>query len=275
MMTLRKSCIATESALLLAGLVFACAAQASGAAGTVTQLSGPLLVQAQDGRAKIVASGSRLEVGDKLMTGGDAYAEIRFIDGSAVILQPDTQLAIDAFSYDESRPGADRATLRIAEGGLRMTSGAIAARSPGRHTLVAPPGTIAVSRSTFIVSYAPPSHVASNTRIHLASLSTGTLSDAPAPPLVIAQASTSPGGGLQPGLYVQVIDGLIHLTNNGGAQSFAAGQFGYTANFTQPPVVLPNNPGLQFTPPPSFSSTGSTNSASASNKSAAVDCEVR
>ncbi len=57
---------------------------------------------------------------------------------------------------------------------------------------------------------------------------------------------------LAPGLYVHVIDGLIHLTNDGGLQSFAAGQFGYTPNVQQPPVVLPLNPGMQFTPPPSF-----------------------
>jgi hypothetical protein len=65
-----------------------------------------------------------------------------------------------------------------------------------------------------------------------------------------------PTPGLNPGLYVQVLDGMINVTNGGGSQNFTAGQFGFTPGFNQPPVILPNNPGLQFTPPPSFSNTG-------------------
>jgi hypothetical protein len=80
---------------------------------------------------------------------------------------------------------------------------------------------------------------------------------------------------LPPGLYVQVIDGLIHVSNPAGAQNFAAGQFGFTS-FNQPPVILPKNPGLIFTPPPTFSSNtlGPTATAS-SGPSNTVDCEVR
>jgi hypothetical protein len=58
--------------------------------------------------------------------------------------------------------------------------------------------------------------------------------------------------GLPIGLHVQVIDGVINLTNKGGSQSFSAGQFGYVASFARPPVIVPANPGIQFTPPPSF-----------------------
>jgi hypothetical protein len=32
-------------------------------------------------------------------------------------------------------------------------------------------------------------------------------------------------------LYVQVIDGLILLSNQGGTQQFSAGQFGFTPTF--------------------------------------------
>ena len=65
----------------------------------------------------------------------------------------------------------------------------------------------------------------------------------------------SPGspsaGGMNPGLYVQVLDGMISVSNGGGSQNFTAGQFGFTPGFQQPPVILPANPGMQFTPPPS------------------------
>ena len=58
--------------------------------------------------------------------------------------------------------------------------------------------------------------------------------------------------GHNPGLYVQVLDGMIHISDDSGAQNFSAGQFGYTSNFQPPPVILPTNSGIQFTPPPAF-----------------------
>ena len=84
----------------------------------------------------------------------------------------------------------------------------------------------------------------------------------------------SPDGTRAPGLYVQVIDGLINVSNSAGTQNFAAGQFGFTASIQQPPVVVPTNPGLQFTPPPVFSQP-ITSQGSSSTKSGTVDCVVR
>jgi len=55
-----------------------------------------------------------------------------------------------------------------------------------------------------------------------------------------------------PGIYVQVIDGLINLSNTGGTQNFAAGQFGYAPGNIRPPVIVPMNPGIIFAPPPAF-----------------------
>jgi hypothetical protein len=71
-----------------------------------------------------------------------------------------------------------------------------------------------------------------------------------------------------------VLDGLIHVTNPAGTQSFSPGQFGFTPNPTQPPVILPKNPGLQFTPPLAFN-TQMGSPATSSGAKAAVDCQVR
>lgn len=95
------------------------------------------------------------------------------------------------------------------------------------------------------------------------------------PPLLLVQNAGS--GVLAAGLYVHVIDGIINLSNKGGTQNFSAGQFGYTASVVKPPVVVPVNPGIKFTPPPAFSSSaapqGGTTTSSAKPKT--VDCEVR
>ncbi len=79
-------------------------------------------------------------------------------------------------------------------------------------------------------------------------------------PVVSASGGTAAGavpGGASPGLYVEVLGGAIVVSNGGGSPLFSAGQFGFTPNFSVPPVVLPQNPGILFTPPPIFSATGS------------------
>jgi hypothetical protein len=78
-----------------------------------------------------------------------------------------------------------------------------------------------------------------------------------------------------PGLYVAVLDGAIKLSNKGGTTSFAAGQFGFTPSPTQPPVIVPRNPGILFTPPTAFVAPSASNGAAAGNKPAAIDCVVR
>jgi hypothetical protein len=91
----------------------------------------------------------------------------------------------------------------------------------------------------------------------------------------IAPPTTPKAPTLPPGLYVQVLDGAIVLANKGGAQNFAAGQFGYTASPVQPPVLIPKNPAIQFTPPPAFSAPPTGPGVASAPKSNAVDCIVR
>jgi hypothetical protein len=91
-----------------------------------------------------------------------------------------------------------------------------------------------------------------------------------------APRAPTPTLPLAPGLYVVVLDGQIRASTPAGTTNFTAGQFGYTASVTKPPVVVPANPALKFTPPATFSATGpaAANNTSGS-KSGAVDCVVR
>jgi hypothetical protein len=248
-----RRCIATSACLLLASLFLWAAAQAAAPVGTVTHLSGTLLARKADGTAKVLGQGSAVGEGDTLLSEPDSHARIRFTDGSDLTLKPDSRLRIDA-----------PASFTLVKGGLRGS---------GRFTLDTPAGKLEV-RGGIIAEHVPGTpEPAAYGPIRLAAMGAATKSDAP---LLFAQAI--PGGTTSraPGLYVQVLDGIINLSNQGGSQNFSAGQFGFTPNFRQPPVVLPANPGMQFTPPPTFSSsTGTQGTMSGSGKSGNVDCEVR
>lgn len=222
-------------------------------AGTVTQLSGPLMAKKADGKVKILAVKSEVEQGDTLLTEKETYALIKLIDNSEITLKPNTSFVIEQFSYTAEQPDGDHAIFSLLKGGLRSVTGLLGKRNKERFEMKTPAATIGIRGTTFIASYVPP-----------VALGGPVLPKAPAPAV------------LPPGLYVQVLDGLIHVTNPAGAQNFSAGQFGFTPNFRQPPVPLPVNPGIPFMPPPVFSSSSpGPSSAAGGSKPATVDCVVR
>jgi hypothetical protein len=287
-----KKCTAIKSLLFLALMwtgAFACAAQT---AGTVTLLSGPLLAKKADGTMRVLAMKSVVEPGDTLSTQKNGYAQIRFSDNSQIILQPDTTLTIDRFSYNADEPQADNIAFTLVRGGVRSTAGLLGKRSKDRVVLATPAAQIGMQGASATVQYREQNaeelalqrdYLLASTAMLDASLMT-TRSDAAVAaiiqPLMLAQIApmprATPGSpALAPGLYVQVIDGAISVSNRGGVQNFAAGQFGFVASPMQPPIVLPRNPGLQFTPPPAFGVSAPPPGSVSSSKSNAVDCIVR
>jgi hypothetical protein len=292
-----KKCTVIKSALLLAVLCTATVVQAAGV-GTVTLLSGPLLAKKANGTMRVLGAKSSVEAGDTLSTQSKGYAQVRFSDGSTLILQPDTTLTIDKFSYDAAKPAADSIAFTLVQGGIRSNAGLLGKRSKDSVQMVTPSANINMQAANVVVQYVKPTEEAVAAARHayllastaaLDSSMQATRSDMPAPaaiqPLLLAQiniplptgvtpTATGSTPPLPPGLYVQVIDGLINVTNTGGTQSFSAGQFGFTPTPMQAPVLVPKNPGLQFTPPPVFNAPPSGPAAS-TPKSNAVDCVVR
>jgi hypothetical protein len=222
------------AALLLAGVCQL--AMAGQVAGTVANLSGPLLAKKADGAIKVLAMKSEVEQGDTLVAEKNTYAQIRFVDNSEVTLKPNTTFKVDAFAYDAGKPDGDSASFTLVKGGLRSITGLLGKRNRDKFQLKTPTATIGIRGTTFTAEY-------------VATL-----------------------GALAPGLHVAVIDGMIHVSNSGGAQTFSAGQFGFVRSPSMPPVIVPANPGLQFTPPPAFSEG---NALGKTAGPAPVACEVR
>ncbi|MET0319603.1 MAG: FecR domain-containing protein [Duganella sp.] len=254
-----KKCTAINRLRHVLALVVLCALAGPGwaaqVAGTIVQLSGPLMARKADGAARILSLRSEVESGDTLITEKNTYAMVKFIDNSEITLRPATTFKIEQFAFDAARPEGDQAAFSLVKGGLRSITGLLGKRNKEKFSMKTSGATIGIRGTTFIAEYvAPPG-----------ALPSGVPNLPPAP---------AASGARAPGLYVQVLDGMIHVTNSGGALNFSAGQFGYTPGFTVPPVAVPANPGMQFAPPPVFNS--STPGASATPpKANAVDCEVR
>ena len=274
-----KSLLQAVMLLVLCGVVGA--SWAAQVAGTITQLSGPLLAKKVDGAVRILSLRSEVESGDTLVTEKNTYALVKFIDNSEITLKPGTTFKVENFAFDAAKPDGDQASFSLVKGGLRSVTGLLGKRNKEKFSMKTPGATIGIRGTTFIAEMEEPSAEAVAAREAYLMASTASLDPLAAPvrPLMLAQgpsAPPSPNGARAPGLYVQVIDGMISVSNNGGSMNFSAGQFGYTASVMVPPVVVPTNPGIKFMPPPVFnSSTTTPGTGAGAPKSAAVDCEVR
>jgi len=265
MKNLRPKCTAIEAlarVLLCAVLLFgAGAAWAGQAVGIVEHLSGPLMDRKADGTVKVLAAKSEVESGDTLVAEKNTYAQIRFIDNSEITLRPGTTFKIDNFAYEADKPDGDSAAFSLVKGGLRSITGLLGKRNKEKFQLKTPAATIGIRGTTFIAQWVED---ASALR-------------PPTPTPKPGQVNPGLVPDLAPGLHVAVLDGMIVVTNPGGAQHFQAGQFGFVPNMTVPPIVLPQNPGLKFSPPPVFN--GGVGGPLASHGPGAlqntVDCIVR
>lgn len=264
-----QKCTATKrtmGALLFAALLLTGnAAWAAQVAGVVARLSGPLMAKKADGSVKVLGLKSEVESGDTLVSEKNTYAQIKFIDNSEITLRPGTTFKVENFSFDEGKPDGDNASYSLVKGGLRSITGLMGKRNKEKFSLKTPTATIGIRGTTFIAHYVP----------------------APPPGSGSVPAGKSPTGGvgaprmppmLAPGLHLNVTDGAIIVTNNGGSLGFQAGQFGYVPNLNQPPVIVPNNPNIRFVPPSAFDAGTASRGPVAGNgigKENEVDCVVR
>ncbi len=298
-----ENSIATR--LLLVLLLFCAGWAQAQSAGQVINVSGPLFAIQGDGGKRVLSTGSLVNQGDTLVTEEKTYARVKFTDTGEIVLRPNTQLKVESYVFAQAEPKSDNVVFGLLKGALRSVTGLIGKRgNQDAYRLQTETATIGIRGTSFIAEYVPPDQteaavasadlpvptfalldaplplfaLADTALITVTDVPIGYLTADTLPPLLLAQITppTPGGGGLAAGLYVHVIDGIINLTNKGGSLNFSAGQFGYTASIIRPPVVVPVNPGIQFSPPPAFSSSVAPNSnSSAGSKPKTVDCEVR
>ena len=220
-----KSILISLFAVLFAGPVVA----GEAAVGSVTHLSGTFSVKRADGSAKMLAVKSDVLEGDALSTEDETYARIKFVDGSEVVLRPNTQFKVEKFSFAEADASRDNAFFSLIKGGMRAVSGVIGKRSRDKVGYSTSVATIGI-RGT-------------NHGMLLCNNDCGNI-------------PTASGSAPSDGLYVDVSSGAIFVSNPAGSQQFSAGQFGYVASPNSPPIPLPPGQGIQVTMPPSIAANG-------------------
>jgi len=190
-------------------------------AGTVTHLSGPLFATTETGVKKILAPHSEVNSGDTLVTADQTYARIKFTDDGEVTLRPNTQFKIESFNYQKQKPEEGNAFFNLVKGGLRTISGVIGKMSANRnrYRMTAASATIGIRGTIYGLNLCQ---------------------------------NGSCGAEIADGLHIDVTAGSVMVANQAGSQQINTGQFGYVQSQNAPPIIVPANPGIKFTPPPTF-----------------------
>lgn len=83
-------------------------------------------VEAQNlGKTRSLAKGDSVRVGDTLKSGQGATLQLRMEDGGTIVLHPESQLAIESFSYKGVQDGNEHMALALLNGGFRAVTGEI------------------------------------------------------------------------------------------------------------------------------------------------------
>ena len=128
-------------ALALALLALAPLAQAQ-VVGTVTKVSGLMVAKSAEGRSRVLAENSALRQGDTITTGRNTFGRLEFVDGAAMVLQPESLLVLTRYRYDAGKPELDKVELELAQGGFTSTTGTLGKRSPDATVITTPAGNL-------------------------------------------------------------------------------------------------------------------------------------
>ena len=202
--------------------------------GQVTHLSGVLSAKKADGTIRVLAERSEVSTGDVLTSEKNTYANIRFADGSQMTMKPASSVKVEKFAYQQDKPAEDSFAVTLLQGGLRLVTGIVGSRSRAKFEVKTNTATIGIRGTTFNID-----------------------------DCLTAGEGCS---GVEPGIYVGVSNGAVTLSNSSGRLTLQAGQFSRISQGAAPRGV--SNPGLQFTPPPSFL-------RAASSGPAPAECTIR
>ena len=186
----------------------------AGSVGNITRLSGVMHAMQASGVSGQLSVNSGVREGDTLKTEKGASARISFSDGGVIILRPETELRIEAYSY-QLVPMAghpDNIVLNLIKGGLNSETGLLGKRSPNNFKVNTSVATIRVRGTHF--------------NVLLCNNDCGSI-----PPIS--------GHALQNGLYADTTQGKILVANFAGSIEVPAGSFSYTPGPNMAPRLVP------------------------------------
>ncbi len=196
------------------------------AVAVVTHLDGVLVVTHSNKSQKLLGINSEVFAGDTLTTAERTFARLKFKDESEIVLRPKTTFRIDEYIYDAEEPDSGRSILRLFKGGLRAVTGLIAKNKKENFKVETPVAVVGIRGTNFGLIYCQDDCL---------------------------ELKTVSGDLPKNGLYSDVAEGAIILTNTSGELLVNIGEYGFVADSTSVPIQIPPVDGIRVTMPISLS----------------------
>lgn len=186
------------------------------------------LIEADDAIERAPRGGLRQRIravdnvrrGDTLSTGPRSSASVRLLDGTLILMRPDSAVLLKDFRFAQADGNAGALNIELLRGAMRTVSGMIPKDPRSQYLLETPGGKVTVRGTDYAVRWCP-EHGAC------------TLDGAPA----------------EAGLYAGVLEGGIDLPHATGASPADAGEVVHVASVGNPAAPALEMAPLVFTPP--------------------------
>src|SRR5512135_3237974 len=133
-----------SQALFLATVSAAFPVTAYCAAGRVDFVIGNVEAIGTTGTRHPLTKGAEINAGEAISTAAGARAQVRFVDGGYVSLQPNTLFRVDEFNYQNKTDGGEKGFFSLLKGGLRAITGAIGHVNKQTYQVKTPAATVGI-----------------------------------------------------------------------------------------------------------------------------------
>jgi len=96
--------------------------------------------------------GTKIKVGDKIVTRSNGHVHIRFNDEGILSIRPNSQLIIENYRYDQKNPQQSTVKFSLVKGVARSVSGKAAKAARARFRMNTPIAAIGVRGTDFVIS---------------------------------------------------------------------------------------------------------------------------
>jgi len=122
--------------------------------GNIIALKGQVWAESESG-VRPLETGSPVYQGDKIVTGPDSNAEIRFLDDTCLSQGADSALSLDQYVYNPADEAASNLGFGLLQGAFRHVSGKIATTNPENVQLESPLAVIGIRGTVTVHSVNP------------------------------------------------------------------------------------------------------------------------
>lgn len=198
-------------------------------AARITHTAGTVGIQAKDGGVRLASINSGVNAGDTITTEKNSVVRLQFKDGAQVTLRPETSYRVDSYNFEQNEPKKDGFVSSLLKGGMRAITGLVGKRgNQDAYKNDVKVATMGIRGTRYGVRLCETQEIEGKRVSSCEDI------------VQIGKAGTTP----KDGLFAEVTEGAVSITNEGGEKIVKAGEFAYVSDIKTPAVLLPEDPGI-------------------------------